>query len=102
MGSEYQVAQRASEVEASYFELQAYTGTTNHRGGLETTKELIQLCQIGGESYVLDVGCGVGATACYLAKSLGCRFVMLPRALRGAQAPRQSKRLTGRSPSTKR
>mgnify|MGYP005839320843 CR=1 FL=1 len=61
--------------EISYFELQAYVGTTKHMGGLETTKELIELCHINRESYVLDVGCGVGATACYLAKRFGCRVV---------------------------
>jgi arsenite methyltransferase len=61
--------------EISYFELQAYVGTTKHMGGLETTKELIELCHINGESYVLDVGCGVGATACYLAKRFGCRVI---------------------------
>ncbi|MCJ7557155.1 MAG: hypothetical protein MUP90_09630, partial [Gammaproteobacteria bacterium] len=56
------------ESELSYFELQAYIGTTKHMGGFETTKELIELCHIGKETLVLDVGCGVGATACHLAK----------------------------------
>jgi len=59
----------------AYFELQAYVGTTKHMGGLETTKKLIELCHINQETYVLDVGCGVGATACYLAKKYGCRVV---------------------------
>jgi SAM-dependent methyltransferase len=44
-------------------------------GGLETTKELIELCHIDEGTYVLDVGCGVGATTCYLAKEYGCRVV---------------------------
>lgn len=64
-----------SSPEISYFELQAYVGTTKHMGGLETTKELIELCHINEDTYVLDVGCGVGATACYLAKRYGCRVV---------------------------
>jgi arsenite methyltransferase len=59
----------------SYFELQAYVGTTKHMGGLETTKELIELCHIGKDTYALDVGCGAGATASYLAKAYGCRVV---------------------------
>jgi len=61
------------EPEISYFELQAYVGTTKHMGGFEATQELIELCHVGGDTYVLDVGCGVGATACHLAKTYGCR-----------------------------
>ena len=59
----------------TYFELQAYIGTTKHMGGLETTQELIELCHIGKDTYVLDVGCGAGATASTLAKTYGCRVV---------------------------
>ena len=59
----------------SYFELQAYMGTTKHMGGFQSTKELIELCHIDGSTYVLDVGCGAGATASYLAKTYGCRVV---------------------------
>jgi len=57
----------------SYFDLQAYIGTTKHMGGFETTQRLIDLCHVGQDTHVLDVGCGVGATACYLAKAYGCR-----------------------------
>ena len=64
-----------SSPEISYFELQAYVGTTKHMGGFETTKALIELCHIGKDTRVLEVGCGVGATACYLAKTYGCRVV---------------------------
>ncbi|MDY6875110.1 MAG: methyltransferase domain-containing protein [Chloroflexota bacterium] len=62
-----------SNLEISYFELHAYIGTTKHMGGFETTKELVELCHIGKDTRVLEVGCGVGATACYLAKKYNCR-----------------------------
>lgn len=57
----------------TYFELQAYVGTTKHMGGMHSTKELIALCHIGEGQRVLDVGCGVGPTACYLVSRHGCR-----------------------------
>jgi arsenite methyltransferase len=44
-------------------------------GGLKATRKLIELCHIDKGKYVLDVGCGVGVTPCYLAKELGCEVV---------------------------
>ena len=67
--------QKFSEPELSYFELQAYWGATKHMGGLKATRELIELCHMDKDTYLLDVGCGVGATPCYLAKRYGCRVV---------------------------
>ncbi len=61
--------------EMSYFELQAYMGTTKHMGGAATTEDLVELCHINRHTRVLDVGCGVGATACYLAKTYDCEVV---------------------------
>jgi ubiquinone/menaquinone biosynthesis C-methylase UbiE len=65
----------AAEVRPTYFELQAYWGATKHMGGMRTTRELIELCHVRKGAYVLDVGCGVGATPTYLAKKLDCRVV---------------------------
>ena len=65
----------ASEVRPTYFELQAYWGATKHMGGMRTTRELIELCHIRTGAYILDVGCGVGATPTYFAKKLDCRIV---------------------------
>jgi SAM-dependent methyltransferase len=64
-----------SQPEFSFFGAQAYLGETNHLGGLKATEELAELCHIDNSKYVLDVGCGVGITACYLAKTRGCRVV---------------------------
>jgi arsenite methyltransferase len=44
-------------------------------GGLETTEKLNELCHISKNSYVLDVGCGVGATACLVAEKVSCRVM---------------------------
>ncbi len=64
-----------SESGSYYFDLQASWGLTKHMGGLEATRKLIEACHIDKDSYVLDVGCGVGITTCYLAKESGCKVV---------------------------
>ena len=63
------------EMLESYFEFQAIMGVTKHMGGLKATQELIELCHINKDKYVLDVGCGLGRTACYIAKNYGCKVV---------------------------
>lgn len=68
-------SEKVAEPDLSYFEVQAYIGATKHMGGLRSTRELIELCHMGKGAYVLDVGCGVGATPCYLAKRHRCRVV---------------------------
>jgi arsenite methyltransferase len=50
-------------------------GSVFHPGGLEVSRELAVLCGIGATSEVLDVACGTGETACFLAESFGCRVV---------------------------
>jgi len=60
-------------LEYSYFEVQAYWGMTKHMGGLRATEQLVELCHINQDRYVLVVGCGVGVAPCYLAKRYGCR-----------------------------
>jgi arsenite methyltransferase len=59
----------------TFFDFAAEVGLTKHFGGHEGTEELARLCHIGKDSYVLDVGCGVGATPCFLAKRYGCRVM---------------------------
>ena len=65
-----------------FFEFAAEVGLTKHLGNIEATDRLIELCGIRSGDYVLDVGCGVGATPIYLAKHCGCRVMgvdILPR-----------------------
>jgi arsenite methyltransferase len=59
----------------TFFDFAAEVGLTKHFGGLGGTEALVELCHIGEEAYVLDVGCGVGVTPCFLARRYGCRVV---------------------------
>jgi SAM-dependent methyltransferase len=57
------------------FDFAAQVGLTKHMGGLEATEEMVAQCHIEEGKLVLDVGCGVGMTACYLAKHYGAHVV---------------------------
>ena len=63
------------ENEQGFFDFAAYVGLTKHLGGAAATDTLAELCHIGPGAYVLDVGCGAGATPCYLARKYGCRVM---------------------------
>ena len=58
-----------------FFDFAAEVGFTKHIGGDKATEEMVELCQIGADSYVLDVGCGAGVTPTFIAKKYGCRVV---------------------------
>lgn len=60
---------------STFFDFAAEVGLTKHIGGIEATDALIELCHIDADSVVLDVGCGVGVTPCYIARRYGCRVV---------------------------
>lgn len=75
------------------FDYQAQVGITKHLGGLDSTKTLIDRCNIEGGERILEIGCGVGASAVYLAKEFGCHVTgidiserMIARARERAQA----------------
>ncbi|EGW36186.1 class I SAM-dependent methyltransferase [Desulfosporosinus sp. OT] len=60
----------------NYFELLAWLGIgSSHPGGFPATKQNLDALQIKPDEYVLDAGCGSGLTACYLAKSIGCKIM---------------------------
>jgi len=59
----------------SYFEFQAEVGLTKHIGGTRATDELVRSCHITKDSYILEIGCGVGLTPVYIAKKYGCRIM---------------------------
>lgn len=63
------------ETQPGFFDFAAEVGLTKHIGGVEATEALIERCHISRGSYVLDVGCGVGVTPCFIAKKHGCRVV---------------------------
>jgi arsenite methyltransferase len=61
--------------QSTFFDFAAEVGLTKHIGGVAATEALIDLCHIGRESTVLDIGCGVGVTACFIATQVGCQVV---------------------------
>ena len=56
-----------------FFDFAAQAGLTKHLGGLEATDELVEHCKITENTHILDVGCGVGQTPVYIAKTVGAR-----------------------------
>jgi len=63
----------------NYHDLLAWLGEGSaHPGGFEATKMLISSIEIPRGSRVLEVGCGTGRTACYLAH-LGCDVTAVDR-----------------------
>jgi ubiquinone/menaquinone biosynthesis C-methylase UbiE len=85
----------SSQIARDYFEFIANLGMTKHYGSMEATRELVTLCHIGSGHLVLDVGCGVGATPCYLARTAGCRVVGVDLLERMIEKSRERARAEG-------
>jgi cyclopropane fatty-acyl-phospholipid synthase-like methyltransferase len=49
--------------------------TILHPGGFRATRILTESSQINEQTKVLDIGCGKGTTAVYLAEKYGCPVV---------------------------
>jgi ubiquinone/menaquinone biosynthesis C-methylase UbiE len=85
------------EEEQRFFDFAAELGLTKHIGNVEATEELAGLCKISEGKYILDVGCGVGVTACYLAKVYGCRVVgvdILPKMVERSRQRANKEKIT--------
>lgn len=86
------------DTQMGFFDFAAEVGLTKHIGGIEATETLIELCHIGKGSYVLDVGCGVGVTPCFMAKKYGCRVVgvdIAPRMVERSRERARGEKITG-------
>jgi arsenite methyltransferase len=74
-------------------------GDSFHPGGFETTRRLADMVSLDSSSRVLDVACGKGTTAVFLAKEFGCEVVGVDYGGQNVEASRalvQSEKLEGR------
>jgi len=71
-----------------YFDMQAKIGHTKHLGGLFATDKLAEMCDLEPGKTLLNVGCGSGISAAYVAEKYGCRVVgvdLLPGMIESAK-----------------
>ncbi|MGG0656670.1 class I SAM-dependent methyltransferase [Rummeliibacillus pycnus] len=62
----------------SYLDLLAYFGIGGaHPGGFSLTLEIFENEKIQPHHHVLDIGCGTGQTAAFLAKNFGCKVTAI-------------------------
>lgn len=59
----------------NYLDMQAELGYTKHIGGSNATRELLELCQVSPDKFVLNVGCGAGGTTTFIVENFGCHVV---------------------------
>jgi ubiquinone/menaquinone biosynthesis C-methylase UbiE len=74
-------------------------GDSFHPGGYQTTRRLGEMLNLNFSSCVLDVACGKGTTAVFLAKEFGCEVVGVDYGGQNVEASRalaQTEQLEGR------
>ncbi len=86
---------------SSIYELIAEVGFKKyfHLGGFDATEALIDLCPIHANSYVMDIGCATGKTACYLARRYACKVLgvdILPAMVERARERATAEGVTGK------
>lgn len=60
----------------SYYDFMGYLGASFFNwGGLKVTDKLLELTGVDKDTRVLDVGCGMGFSSCYIAEKYGCKVV---------------------------
>lgn len=79
----------------TYLETLAYLGMTRHLGAWNSTEELSASCHIENGKYVLDVGCGIGKTACAFARRRGCRVIGIDLSPRMVEWAKETARREG-------
>lgn len=70
------------------FDIWEKGGLTEHLGGIYATRRLLTRCHLTAGQQILDVGCGTGFTACYLAKNYQIQVIALdinPRSITEAK-----------------
>lgn len=63
----------SKDIDDLYFEVQADLGISKHIGGMKATRELAEACRLKKGSDVLEIGCGIGVSPCFLADKLGAK-----------------------------
>ncbi|MFH1240385.1 MAG: methyltransferase domain-containing protein [Candidatus Diapherotrites archaeon] len=89
-------SEKFEDLKNPYFDLQSKVGISKHVGGLKGTLDLVKLCRIKKESHILEIGCGVGKTTCYLAENIGCKIIAVdlsPEMIQRAKERAQKKNL---------
>jgi SAM-dependent methyltransferase len=66
-----------------------------HIGGRAATKHLVAKMRLGGSEHVLDIGCGIGGAARYVAVSTGCRVTGIDLTPEYIETARELSRRTG-------